>query len=104
MISNKERLETSGEDPENSVTHKTGFYLATLGGAHALDIHNEVGSFEVGKKFDAIHIDLTRGNNIDLFQGLKSVDNNELTDQEDFERFILLGDSRNIANVYVNGV
>jgi len=72
------------------------FYLATLGGAQALNIDKEVGNFEVGKEFDALHVDLSSVSSpIDLFPG------------EDLfqivQKFILLGDDRNIVQVYVQG-
>ncbi|ELP90357.1 guanine deaminase, putative [Entamoeba invadens IP1] len=71
-------------------------YMATMGGAKCLNLDKQIGSFENGKKFDALLIDLTKDNtNIDLF---------DWNTQEDMvERFILQGDSRNIAQVYVDG-
>ncbi len=67
------------------------FYLATLGGAKALNLAN-VGNFAQGKDFDAILIDL---NSIDVFEG----DNINVL----FEKLIYLGDDRNVKKVWVNG-
>ncbi|TPX46101.1 guanine deaminase, partial [Synchytrium endobioticum] len=38
---------------------KDAFYLATMGGAKALGLENVIGSFEVGKSFDALHINVS---------------------------------------------
>ena len=39
------------------MTHREGFYLATLGGSTVLGLDDKVGSFAVGKDFDALLID-----------------------------------------------
>jgi guanine deaminase len=72
------------------------FYLATLGGAQALNIDKEVGNFEVGKEFDALHIDLASVSSpIDLITGEDLM--------QMVQKFIMLGDDRNIVQVYVQG-
>ena len=40
------------------------FHLATLGGASLVGLEDKIGSFEVGKEFDALLVDLSesRGN------------------------------------------
>eukprot|EP00947_MAST-08B_sp_MAST-8B-sp1_P000811 g811.t1 len=98
--------------------YKQAFYLATLGGAQALGIDAVVGTFEVGKAFDAVLVDLTRGeeeedeagvaarsgirgmvgsgNNLDIFEGF---DAPALL----FEKWCNLGDDRNSAAVWVQG-
>jgi guanine deaminase len=86
----------------NSREQKTGtyeplsfseaFYLATLGGAKCLGLDESIGNFAVGKKFDALLIDVS---NIDFF------------DHDDhlskFEKFVYLGDDRNVKQVFVSG-
>jgi len=71
------------------------FYLSTLGGATAMGLDHKIGNFKVGKQFDALMINPNCGDNIDLF------------DHDDalsaFEKFIFLGDDRNIGKVFVNG-
>lgn len=78
----------------------TGLYLATLGGARCLGIDNKIGTFDVGKKMDALLIDVSSpGSPIDVFEGEES-----LRYWEDLvEKFINLGDDRNILTVWVNG-
>ncbi|KAG8039233.1 hypothetical protein G9C98_003540 [Cotesia typhae] len=72
------------------------FYLATLGGAEALSIDNQVGNLIAGKKFDALVIDLKSKDS--PLDNLKS-----LTLKEQLQRLIYSGDDRNIVNVYVEG-
>jgi len=33
------------------------FFLATLGGAHVLNLEDKIGNFEIGKEFDALVVD-----------------------------------------------
>ncbi|KAL6750281.1 hypothetical protein V8C86DRAFT_2816921 [Haematococcus lacustris] len=78
------------------LSYKEGLYLATLGGAKALGIDHQVGTFAEGKDFDALIIDINvPGGPFDVFDG------DTLEDQ--FEKFINLGDDRNIVEVYVAG-
>ncbi|KAF5304832.1 hypothetical protein FQR65_LT07849 [Abscondita terminalis] len=72
------------------------FYMATLGGAKALSIDEIVGNFEVGKDFDALIVDMNvkNGNSTCLF----SYEPLEL-----LQKFIYLGDDRNIISVFVAG-
>jgi guanine deaminase len=56
-----------------------------------------VGSFEEGKEFDALLVDVNaEGGPFDIFDGD--------TIEDQFEKFINLGDDRNIIEVYVQGV
>eukprot|EP00468_Gymnochlora_sp_CCMP2014_P001411 CAMPEP_0167740782 /NCGR_PEP_ID=MMETSP0110_2-20121227/486_1 /TAXON_ID=629695 /ORGANISM="Gymnochlora sp., Strain CCMP2014" /LENGTH=438 /DNA_ID=CAMNT_0007624749 /DNA_START=97 /DNA_END=1413 /DNA_ORIENTATION=- len=99
QIMNGERPSPT-EPPE--INHATAFYMATLGGARAMGIGEQVGSFAQGKKFDALMIDTTVGGNIDpLVVGIGQ--NGTPTPQEEFERFVHLGDGRNILSVWVDG-
>ena len=70
------------------------FSLATEGGAKALHIDDKVGNFKVGKEFDAIVVDMTKGMS-DCFT--------EETPEHLLEKFIQLADDRNIIRVYVRG-
>ncbi|XP_022909822.1 guanine deaminase isoform X2 [Onthophagus taurus] len=72
------------------------FYLATLGGAAALGIEEKVGNFEVGKEFDAVIVDMDVKNSaVDYFK--------RCTPLELLQKFIFLGDDRNVINVFVQG-
>jgi len=56
-----------------------------------------IGNFEVGKSFDALHVDLSSpGSRIHLFAHDTLV--------EMVQKFIMLGDDRNILQVYVDGI
>eukprot|EP00126_Sphaerothecum_destruens_P008403 Sdes_comp20198_c0_seq5m13503 len=78
------------------------FYLATLGGAQALSMAHLVGNFEPGKQFDALVVDpFSRTQSMEkspvhFFEGFTLMDN--------FQKFLISGDDRNISQVYVKGV
>ncbi|XP_075595974.1 guanine deaminase isoform X3 [Balearica regulorum gibbericeps] len=81
---------------ETGLTLKEAFKLATLGGSQALGLDDVIGNFEVGKEFDALLINTKASDSpFDLF----SADNFEDT----LQKFLYLGDDRNISEVYVAG-
>ncbi len=55
----------------------------------------KIGSFAVGKEFDALMVDAACGASFDVFAGDSTVDH--------FQKFINLGDDRNIRAVWVQG-
>ncbi|KAG5458986.1 MAG: guanine deaminase-like protein [Olpidium bornovanus] len=70
-------------------------YLATLGGARVLGL--PVGNFEPGMEFDALLVDLAApAGPVDTFP-------EEDTLEEMLEKFLFLGDDRNIRRVWVRG-
>ena len=69
-------------------------YLATEGGAKALGIDDKVGNFEIGKEFDGLFVNLTKGS-IDCF-GHETI-------HDLLEKFVYLGDDRNVEKVFVKG-
>jgi len=69
------------------------FWTATVGGAQAIGLENDLGSFGVGMQFDVCAIG--RGTT-DTFDGFESL-------ATDFERYVNLGDDRNVAAVWVAG-
>ncbi|XP_078047966.1 guanine deaminase-like isoform X3 [Augochlora pura] len=79
-----------------ALNFKDVFHLATLGGATALAMDNDIGNFVIGKEFDALVIDI---NNKDTCLN----DLREYTLEEKLEKLIYSGDDRNIAGVYVSG-
>ncbi|XP_070820934.1 guanine deaminase [Chaetodon trifascialis] len=86
------------QDPENkTLTFTEVFRLATLGGSQALSMDDHTGNFEVGKDFDALRVNVAApGGPIDLIQhddGPKTL----------LEKFLNLGDDRNIVEVFVAG-
>uniref|UniRef100_G1QK00 Guanine deaminase n=1 Tax=Nomascus leucogenys TaxID=61853 RepID=G1QK00_NOMLE len=85
---------------EKSLTLKEVFRLATLGGSQALGLDGVIGNFEVGKEFDAILINPKASDSpIDLFYGDFFGDISEAV----IQKFLYLGDDRNIEEVYVGG-
>ncbi|KAI9468876.1 MAG: guanine deaminase [Benjaminiella poitrasii] len=69
-------------------------YLATMGGARVLGLEEKIGSFEVGKAFDALWIDL-EGGSVDLMGGESMV--------QKVQKFLFNGSSENLMHVYVQG-
>ncbi|XP_008334977.1 guanine deaminase isoform X1 [Cynoglossus semilaevis] len=84
-------------EPENDVlTFEEVFRLATLGGSQALSIDDHTGNFVVGKDFDALRVNAAApGGPIDIIdcEGPKVL----------LEKFLNLGDDRNILEVFVAG-
>ena len=85
----------------------TLFYLATLGGAQVCDIDKEIGSLTLGKKFDALLVNLrSETGNPHLWNDDIGRDSKETPEEllaVWLERFLLCGDDRNISRVYVQG-
>ncbi|XP_010218460.1 PREDICTED: guanine deaminase [Tinamus guttatus] len=81
---------------ERGLTLEEAFRLATLGGSQVLGLENVIGNFEVGKEFDALLVNTKASDSpFDLF----SSDAFEDT----LQKFLYLGDDRNISEVYVSG-
>ncbi|XP_061189720.1 guanine deaminase-like [Saccostrea echinata] len=85
------------KDPTHKpINHREAFMMATYGGSQALAIDHLCGNFEVGKEFDALLIKLDcPGSQIDIFE--------EDSLEDLVQKFIYLGDSRNIQKVFVKG-
>ncbi|XP_033827825.1 guanine deaminase [Periophthalmus magnuspinnatus] len=85
------------QDPDlEPLTFEEAFRLATLGGSQALSLDDQTGNFEVGKDFDALRVNLlVPGGPIDLIQHEKP--------KILVEKFLNLGDDRNIVEVFVAG-
>ncbi len=80
------------------------FYMATLGGAKGLQLGDITGNFEQGKEFDALVVDLDVENSpIDSFRSLIRYKNETERLKLDWQRFLLLGDDRNICHRFVQG-
>ncbi|KAL6114396.1 gda [Pungitius sinensis] len=85
------------QNPEHeTLTFEEVFRLATLGGSQALSLDDKTGNFEVGKDFDALRVNVAApGGPMDWIQSEEP----KIT----LEKFLNLGDDRNIAEVYVAG-
>ncbi|KAJ3276935.1 hypothetical protein HK104_003559 [Borealophlyctis nickersoniae] len=78
------------------------FFLATLGGAQVLGLENTVGNFEPGKEFDALLVDLVHGREgKDGSCAIECFSHDSPLSQ--LEKFVYLGDDRNIMAVFVGG-
>ena len=72
------------------------FYLATLGGARVVGLGDTVGNFAVGKALDALVVDTgAAGSPTTTFAHDRLLDR--------FQKFLFLGDDRNIVTVLVAG-
>lgn len=74
---------------------RAAFWLATVGGAQALGIEQVCGTLETGKAFDALRVDTRNAAAFDVFPAD--------TPMDAFQKFINLGDDRNIKAVWVGG-
>ncbi|XP_043967087.1 guanine deaminase [Gambusia affinis] len=85
------------QDPEHkTLSFEEVFRLATLGGSQALSLDERTGNFKVGKDFDALRVNVAApGGPIDVIQNEKP--------QILLEKFLNLGDDRNIVEVFVAG-
>uniref|UniRef100_A0A0A1WM49 Guanine deaminase n=2 Tax=Zeugodacus cucurbitae TaxID=28588 RepID=A0A0A1WM49_ZEUCU len=83
------------------LNYKQAIFLATLGGAEALAMGDITGNFVVGKYFDALIVDTSKYP-LHNYQpsDSKAADLNLL---EMVQKFIYVGDDRNISRVYVSG-
>lgn len=107
------------EDPEMREHVKLSvpelLFLATMGGAQTLDMLEQIGSFDVGKQFDAQLIDLeTSASNVDIFawqqpdykakivKGKRAPP--KLTDEDLLAKWFFNGDDRNVTAVWVDGM
>ncbi|GFG30153.1 hypothetical protein Cfor_09541 [Coptotermes formosanus] len=77
------------------LTYREVFYLATLGGATAVALDDQVGNFKVGKYFDALTVNMKNPGPVDV---LEQYDTESLV-----QKFLYTGDDRNISKVYVAG-
>ncbi|KAG7380840.1 hypothetical protein PHYPSEUDO_006733 [Phytophthora pseudosyringae] len=92
--------EDSDEPQEEPLSYAEAFHLATVGSAQALGLGDNVGNFKVGKDFDALVVDPYVPNSpID-----EAYDPVEAADVlHTFQKFLFLGDDRNIVSIFVAG-
>jgi guanine deaminase len=62
-----------------------------------LALDDQIGNFQVGKSFDAIIVDL------DVKSSSADYLSTDLTPQELLQKFVFVGDDRNVVKVFVNG-
>lgn len=97
IVSNAKEVMTDGADPRLSLNEC--FYLATLGGARVCCLDDQIGNFKKGKQFDALLV-----NTVDeKFAGSMTIVEDEDSLATIFEKFLMSGDDRSIAAVWVQG-
>jgi len=77
---------------DHSIDYRLTFYLATLGGAKAIHLEDQLGNFGIGKLLDAL---VLSSNNIYVAE--------EDTVLDVWQKIMNLGDDRNVRQVYVAG-
>jgi guanine deaminase len=84
------------EQQSTVLDYRHVFYLATMGGAEALNLHDRIGTFAPGMEFDAIILSAEPKNSpVEIFQS------NSIADV--FQKLVVLGDDRNVTRVFVQG-
>ncbi|KXH48237.1 guanine deaminase [Colletotrichum nymphaeae SA-01] len=97
IASNAREVMSGGKDKALSLDEV--FYLSTLGGAQVCCLEDKIGNFTVGKAFDAILVT----SSLDEAFGVMTVREETDSLRTVFEKFLMTGDDRNIAQVYVQG-
>lgn len=103
--------ETKSKGVEPALTLAEAFHLATLGGARVCGLDDRVGNFVVGKTFDALEIytlqDIDKTKSAECSEwdsiGVMSPILPDDSIETIFEKFLMTGDDRNIAKVYIQG-
>lgn len=109
----KQNIKGTGQVPANAqnesykpLDYKQAIYLATLGGAEALALDHICGNFVEGKEFDALIVD-TSIYPLHNFGFYNAEDYDKKSAEvkllEMVQKFIYVGDDRNILKVYVAG-
>ncbi|GAX24042.1 guanine deaminase [Fistulifera solaris] len=86
--------EQSSSASSTLLDYRHAFYMATLGGAYALNMQNHLGNFEIGKDFDAVV--LTVQSNIFVCPRRDTM-------ADIFQKLCNLADDRNVSHVFVAG-
>lgn len=79
---------------------KEALWMGTMGGARALGIDKQVGSFTVGKAFDAVLVDVdVAGGGSGALVWMEGVDRTE----DAVQKWVNNGDDRHVLEVWVQG-
>ena len=81
----------------HNLTHLDALHLATMAGADALGLGAHIGSFDVGKSFDAVVLSATPPA-IRAFEGGVAEDTNDV-----LHKLLTLGDDRHVQAVFIGG-
>lgn len=98
VLASKALALTHPRGKEVEVDWRTALWSATVGGAQCLGIADRVGVVEVGKAFDVVLVDVgdSAEGPVDVFEGMDDL-------ERMVEKFIHLGDERNMKGVWVQG-
>ncbi|XP_054731180.1 guanine deaminase [Anastrepha obliqua] len=94
---------TTQDNEYQPLNYKQAIFLATLGGAEALTLSDVTGNFVMGKDFDALVVDTSKYplQNYATDEAAKKSQEQQLLEM--VQKFIYVGDDRNIIGVYVAG-
>ncbi len=96
VISQKKQMSQDSIGTYAALSYKEAFHLATVGGASVLGMGEVLGNFLPQKQLDCLIVDFEVAESpVDIF-GTENI-------LEKFQKFLFLGDDRNIISVYVNG-
>jgi guanine deaminase len=96
QVHQQNNTNTKEQQSSAILDYRHAFYLATLGGAEALNMQDRIGSIQPGMEFDAIILSASIPNSpVQVF------DSDTLSDI--FQKLLVLGDDRNIKQVFVQG-
>lgn len=98
MITSFARDFLDTKDGSAAVSLEEVFHMATVGGARVVGFGEEIGNFDKGKQLDALIVDVSEAGG-----GVNAPLEENDTNRTMLEKFIMTGDDRNIARVYVNG-
>ncbi|KAK7422542.1 hypothetical protein QQX98_001564 [Neonectria punicea] len=90
--------EAASAGREKGLTLEEVFYLATMGGARVMGMDDRIGSFGVGKEFDAVVVDMNTATG-----GVNAPVEEEDEIRRVFDKFLMTGDDRNMVQVFVRG-
>jgi len=97
VIVSKVHARTAGDEAQ--VTYSRALWTATMGGALALGLEDHLGSFAVGKQFDAVLVRCDAPS----YDSVAEANTGRSALASDLERYIHLGDDRNVERVWVRG-
>merc|ERR1712226_1160700 len=78
------------------LTYEGAIYLATRGSAKVCSLDKVTGSFDIGLQFDALRIKMNDVRGESSLFGHESI-------HDMIQKFVFVGDDRNVVQVYVNG-
>ena len=101
----RDRSHKEGRFANKKLGVATLLYLATKGGAEVCCLQDRIGSFELGKAFDALLVSVRSesGNPAMWSYDLERDPSSETKLKQWLERFLFCGDDRNIRKVIVQG-